>query len=61
MKRTLAAAALALALAGCQPAAVTTTPPERGSDVHIRTPRSNVDIDKGGKVDVDVHPKGPNR
>lgn len=50
----------ALSASGCQPATVTTPaaqPPEK--DVHIRTPRVNVDVEhKDGsgkpKVEVDV-------
>jgi hypothetical protein len=64
MKKTLAVAAFAFALIGCQDAATVTTPSpttqnnEKG--IHIHTPGADVDIqrkDKNGKVDVDVHTK----
>jgi hypothetical protein len=64
MKKHLAAVAVfALASVGCQPVAVVTTAPSNpDKDVHISTPRVNVDVEGKGKggVNVDVHPKDKN-
>jgi hypothetical protein len=70
MKKHLAAvvfAAFTVALAvGCQPSAPTTVIHEREKEtnIHIRTPGANVDIQGKGKkdtnVDVDVHRKDKN-
>ena len=68
LHRFAAVAAVAFVLVvGCQPVVVTTpakTDGDKDKDIHIRTPRANVDVEGKGsdrKVDVDVHPKGTPR
>ncbi|WP_439621520.1 hypothetical protein [Gemmata sp.] len=74
MKRYLPALALLIATlaTGCQPATVTTpaappaAPPaaDRNNDVHIRTPRVDVDVERKDRgtskrsVEVNVNPTG---